>query len=1386
MEQTRNPSPAGTGRAAPRRHRPLRIVAAAVALLFVSLMIGLLGTAWWVWRDEAGVRWALRQVPGLQIDGLHGVPSAGAFGMQRLVWTGGKTRVEVQGFEWRDSRWHWRPYPGAWIGIELVEPTAGLVAITTAPPEGAKEPAHAPHDVHLPVELAVRGLRLASVRVNALPALSDVQADVHLGAEQGALHRLDRLSLRSDALLLQARGSIRSDASMPVEAQASIASATNSALPWKAELRASGPLDRLALEARAQQGAGARLQASATVAPFAAWPLSSLDAEVSDLDLAGLVPGLPATKLAGSARVQSAARDAPLEVALDVRNEGAGAWDAARLPLRRLQAQLRSPDAALQSIELRRLDAELGGTQDAGTLHATGRWQGRTLDLEARFDALQPARLDTRAAPMEFAGPMTLHLEGLPLPGGGKAAAGALQGRLAAELAGSVGDKSTQAPLQVQLDGGFTMASAADALAVDLRRLQARAGAATATLTARAERDARRRWRLRSEGRLDGFDPGQWLNVGALGLARTRGSALNARWQAALDLPEAALSQPPMQWLDALRGDAALDVPASRVFGLPIHGKASLRADDAAANVAADIALDRNRASLTGRLGRAADDRWQAELQAPALAALRPLLLALPATRDWALKSGTLTAKAEARGRWPALHSSGQLRAGRIETPALRLGAAQLDWQFSGLDVNAPLTLHLRASDLSQGAQKLDRLDVTASGTPGTHRVALDAASPLRPPSWTRAVLGDASRSGGSSLVAELQGHWRAAGPGGGQWTGRLQQLRAGARSGTGTPWVEARNLDAELRIDPNGGLAQASLAPGRLDLLGSALRWREARWQAAASPSGAAKVALDADLEPMRVAPWLAAMQPEFGWAGDLAIGAQVRLHTGPSFEAEARIARSGGDLRFKTGGVALALGLTELRLQASAREHAWRLTQALAGTKIGSLAGAQTLPIAGASPWPNAGTPLSGSLDLRLAELGIWTPLLPAGWSLGGQIRTRVELGGRVGAPAYTGDVTGVNLAASNLLQGVHLTDGELHAVLRGDEARLERLTFKGGEGTLRAQGAATFGAAPQARVHVEAAQFAALNRIDRQVIVSGKADVALQSQRVKVDGNFLIDKGLIDITEADAARYDADVVVVNAPAGSTHAASASTEARDAGDGGADVSVAVDLGQHLQVKGHGIDTGLRGQIRVATPKGKLAITGTVRTEGGTYTAYSQNLAIERGLITFVGDPSDPTLDIRAVRADIDTRVGVVVTGTAVNPRVRLYSEDSMSDMERLSWLMLGRAPTGIGGADMALLQRAALAFAAGDKGDSKDGFVQKLGLDELSVGGVDKGDVRSAVVTVGKQLSKRLFVGYERGLNAAAGSWQLLYRVAQRITLRARTGAENALDAIWSWRWD
>jgi translocation and assembly module TamB len=324
------------------------------------------------------------------------------------------------------------------------------------------------------------------------------------------------------------------------------------------------------------------------------------------------------------------------------------------------------------------------------------------------------------------------------------------------------------------------------------------------------------------------------------------------------------------------------------------------------------------------------------------------------------------------------------------------------------------------------------------------------------------------------------------------------------------------------------------------------------------------------------------------------------------------------------------------------------------------------------------------------------------------------------------------------------------------------------------------------------LSADKFQLLGRVDRRIVASGQAQMQLDRKTVALSGKFDVDEGLIDFTRSDAPSLSDDVHVVRAkdvpsPAAAASAA-ASPDTSIAAPTPASRDVALDLrvglGEKLRVKGRGLDAGLRGELHITSPGGHLTVNGTVRAEDGTYAAYGQKLSIDRGLITFSGAIDNPRLDIEATRPNLDVRVGVAISGTALNPRVRLFSEPELSDIDKLSWLVMGRASDGLGRTDTALLQRAALALLAGEGSSPTDELIKAIGLDEISVHQSD-GEVRETVVSLGKQLSRRWYVGYERGLNSTAGNWQLIYRIAQRFTLRAQSGLDNSVDFIWTWRW-
>jgi translocation and assembly module TamB len=1381
---------------APRRRRRWPWAIGGLAVLLVLLVAGMFA----FWRSDAGPRWALGQVPGLTVSGLSGRPDGGRFGAERLEWRSGDTRVTVEGLAWRDLGWRLRPYPGAWLRIELVDPRAERIRVTTS--KVKSDPTPAPTDLRLPIELLVRNLQVGQVQIDDLPAARQLGADLHLGADRGAMHRVGRSGARVDGLRIDGSVEVATGSGLALHGAWKVAAPDAAAAPWSADITLAGSVARPGLAARLQAASGANATVDATLQPFAPWPLAALQAGTRDLDLSILSAGLPTTRLSGRAVIESSGRNAPVRAEIDLENAVPGPWNEARLPLRRLQATVQSRPEDLRTIEIPALTLQLADAAgNAGRVSGSGRWQGAALTLDLQLANLRPSRLDARTPRMELSGSLQLALDGLPpaqpdaaTPAGPTAAAAPLTARIRTELRGSLLQPTRRA---VRIAGAATLTAPADGrLQIAVERLDLAAADARASVRANVARDLQRQWHVATDGTFAQFDPAAWW-PGSVPAALTRQpSRLNGLWKADLVLPDAALASPPAVLADALRGDARIEVQPSRLAGMPFDAMATLRATDGASRVDATLRLAQNRATAQlDRPARGAADRWKVAIDAPALGALAPLAALVPGADAWLPTAGAVQGRAQAQGAWPTLETTGELHVRDARAPSWQVGSADARWTATTGRIDAPLTLSVAARQLASGEQRIDSLDARLDGSLRQHRLTVDATSPVRLPAWTDAAPGDPGATDGTALHLAANGGWQpGTTAGAGAWTGRVGELRAAPRRAGATPWAVARDIALRMRLDPDrGGLVEAAAEPGTLALLGATLSWTEARY---AARSGAAPaIDLVARLEPMPVVPWLTRLQPDIGWSGDLRVRADIDLHRGRTLIGSVLLERAGGDVAVRVGETLRPAGLTQLRLALAASDREWQLTEVVLGTGLGELGGAQTLRLASNETLPGPATALAGQARLRANELGSWSPLLPAGWRIGGQLQADAKFAGTLGQPVIDGLVTGSGLSLKNLFEGVDMRDGDLAATLSGTDARIERLVFHdAAKGEIRVDGRASFGSAPSARISVAADKFQALARLDRRVVASGRADVSLGGERVGVDGRFVIDEGQIDLAQSDAPKLDSDVTVVNRrvdiaaaarrPSGSS-TATAMAQPPKSPFRNTDVQLTLGMGDHLRVRGRGLDALIKGELRITTPQGQLAVNGTLRTDAGIFAAYGQNLAIERGVIVLTGDVTAPRLDILAVRPDIDTRVGVTVQGSALSPRIRLYSEPERSDMDKLSWLVLGREPSQLGGADTALLQRAALALAAGQGGGSTS-FIKQLGLDELSVSGVGAGDLSQAVVSVGKQISKNLFVGYERGLNAATGAWQLVYRIARQFTLRAKSGDGSAIDAVYTWRWN
>lgn len=1412
----------------PQRRRWSRtLIGAGVLALVFALLGGTVATLFWAAGTSGGTAWLLARLSlagiNVQVIEPEGTLIGDLKAKQVIVVTAGGTRIVIDQPVWRALSVSYTPVPHTWARFEMEALTAERVTITTTPGPGGK-PITLPGKLRLPLELVINELRVDEVHLPGLEQrpLRDLRAKLELGHDHGRQHRIEGLSLRLDPMQLSGHLRIGAEAPLQLDVQlnatqsAQANSTSTPTLPawaktlrsdWQAQAQASGPLarfnTRVSLRAQSQS-----LDATAQVAPAERWPLPQLEARTQGLDLSALLEKAPLTALNGTLRIAPAGASEPntLTINADLDNAKPGRWDTQQLPVRKLTLGGRWRTDQADVLELTRFEAQLADERNnAGTLQGKARWQAGEFNIDALLDKLQPSALDSHLAAMTLSGPVTL--SGKTQPKKPSGAAGPPNFTALAELSGQL--VGLAKPVKLRLD------AVGSAERIELRELRASAGGAQALVTGTADREASA-WQLKAKASLVDFDPKPWFPGGPRGGWQGGVHRFNLLSEAALNVPDSVRSSGPtdkrglVERLGGVRGLATAQLKDSVVSGEPVTGDVAWRHPNATEPMIASALLEMggNRIKLDGQIapdGTGTRDRWTLEARAPALARLSPLLKeVLPpgqAANMMAALSGAINADAQMSGRWPEISTQGKGNLANVRAGNWSVSQGDAHWQLAAA-ADAPLDVQVDIGQAAWGNKQLGNSTLQLKGSARDHQLSLRTELKVAPPVWVeglqqaRPPSAAAPRAAASApapaapvrtlAFATAQGSLSGKLFGGNPkdtappwaWKGVLKQLELRTTQAGATPLLVTKDIGLELT---GGEATHVTVTAGRADILGAGLRWNRIDWETGQAIQ-TQQLDMQAELEPLAVAPLLRRVQPNFGWGGDLMIAGKVVIRQTDTFSADIVLERTQGDLTVTEESGTQSLGLTDLRIALDAKDGVWSFTAGLAGRQLGVLGGAVVVRTSPQLAWPAPDAPLQGVLEAQVANLGTWGAWVPAGWRLDGKLNTSATLGGHFDAPEYTGSIVGSGIGVRNMVEGVNLTDGEVDISLRGDSAKINKFSARGGGGSVRLEGDAKLDDTWRARLKLVADKFQLLGRVDLRIVTSGEAQVAIDGEMVKTEGRFTVDEGLVDFTQLSSPGLGDDVIVTGRgrdPQDAPPAALAS------GSNRISLDLLVNLGEHLQMRGLGIDTRLRGELRVSRPGGKWALVGTVSAVDGTFANYGQKLVIDRGVITFNGAPSNMRLDIEATRPNLDVRVGVAVSGPLQNLRVRLFSEPEMSNNEKLSWLLLGRASDGLGKTDTALVQRAAFALLAGDGDGGPGAITRAFGIDDLGLRQTE-GDTRETVVSVGKQLSKRVYIAYEQNLATSTGSFQVTYRIAQRFVMRLQSGLDRSIDLIGTWRWE
>jgi translocation and assembly module TamB len=639
-------------------------------------------------------------------------------------------------------------------------------------------------------------------------------------------------------------------------------------------------------------------------------------------------------------------------------------------------------------------------------------------------------------------------------------------------------------------------------------------------------------------------------------------------------------------------------------------------------------------------------------------------------------------------------------------------------------------------------------------------------------------------------------------------WRGMLDAVEAGA------PLDLLMRTPAPLIVSA----AEMSLGPADFEVRGThftavEIARVERRWRTAGTFAGLQPQVLDAQARaPRRV------VRSGTGDRIPLTLAGRWQLEYVDAITGIAVIERTGGDLYSGIDGLN-PIGVSDVGAALNVLDNRVTGNVYIRGRALGKVdaeVDAYVDPLALGGRMLAQDRPFRVVVDATLPDLSWIGPLIGDNVQFNGNGTITATIGGTPADPTASGSVRGQSLRLAWVDEGVRLENGTLDAVLEDGVLVINEWVFAGTPRVspndkralealatdrpfeVRAVGRLALSSLTGS-IGIRATQLPVLQRPDRWMVVTGAGGITLTPKAAELYAKLTVDSAYIDFGAQRAGRtLPADVTVVRQ--------GEQRKPAEAPPLTVTLDLQANLGDRFYITGAGLEARLAGEVTVTGKTSQLRAEGSVRTVDGVYAGYGQRLKIERGIVTFQGPVDNPALNVLAIRSGLPVEVGVAIGGTALRPIVRLHSDPSMSDTEKLNWLVLGRPPGPSDGSDRALLSAAATALFSGQVDQASAGLMRSLGVDQITLqpgqssgsllpretvaGRLRSGTTGSSAaadfVAVGKRINDDLYLSFEQALSGAEYFVALNYRLTRQLSLIARAGSTNALDLVYSLAFD
>jgi autotransporter translocation and assembly factor TamB len=442
-----------------------------------------------------------------------------------------------------------------------------------------------------------------------------------------------------------------------------------------------------------------------------------------------------------------------------------------------------------------------------------------------------------------------------------------------------------------------------------------------------------------------------------------------------------------------------------------------------------------------------------------------------------------------------------------------------------------------------------------------------------------------------------------------------------------------------------------------------------------------------------------------------------------------------------------------------------------------------------------PAASDRIEGEAIAEGFNLALLNPLLPGSTieGLQGTIHGGISMQGTIGDPSFAGFLALDN--GSIAIPEYNLNLRSILAELRFDDDRLhlDRGSMQSGDGQLKIDGSLLLNAftPSELELSLNAKQFTIADTRDIKVALSGQSTIKGQVSRPVMTGSILIDR--MNIYLDDFGERTVEEVII-----------AETTDFDPGSyyDSLAIQVRVQISPNSWIRNRNspeLALELEGDLDLVKRVNRdMQAFGSLNTRQGYAIQYGKRFKMEKGSLSFSGNPENPTLDIVTLyelRVPEDIQIRYEIGGTLEKPSFTFSSVPEMELENIISYTLFGK-PFGAlfswqqtfsgGGGGSALARDAAIGVLVDRIENLATG---RLGIDLLQIDTNRLGESVSTSIKAGKYITDKLFlqVTNELGGSDAVTRVVLEYFVRRNLLLVLTQGNDrrSGVDLLWKYEY-